>query len=301
MKRILTAVLAMALGILLVSMNGAAAESTPLFYEVRDDAGHKLYLMGTIHLGAESMYPMDEPVQQAYRESEIIAVEMDVASFMSNPFSMARYGLALNYGLGDSAANHLSKETYDLGMQAIDQPGILLSRMHPQGWIAFAEEQSYARTGQSKDWGVEMVLLKQAHKDRKKVEEVEGLDDQIAMVLSIPDAVADYQLLQLVKYPEQADARFAAMGAAWASGDKETMQQLIREERTVPPELEEAFRPYDERYHTLRDDAMEEKAVRYLESGKTVFMALGNSHVIGDHALVERLAERGYTVIENRR
>lgn len=296
MGKMRKAALALAVGMIFCA--GAAAESSPLLYEVTGREGQKIYLLGTIHLGAESMYPFSEPVQRAYEDADIIAVEMDIAAFMDDPLKMGRYALALNLSLFDSAKNHLSPETYDLGMEKINQPGLLLSRLHPQGWIAFAQEQSYARIGQSKEWGADLMLLRQARQDHKRIDEVEGLDDQIKMVLSIPDAVADYQLKQLLQDESAADALFEETSRAWAAGDAEEMKALLQRQRTVPPELQEAYAAYDQRFYALRDDGMEEKAVRYLENGDRVLFAVGIAHIIGENALAERLEGRGYTVRE---
>lgn len=296
MNRLRKAALALAVSVAFTA--GAAAESTPLLYEVTGGEGQKIYLLGTIHMGKEEMYPFGEAVQKAYEDAEIIAVEMDIASFLADPLQMGKYVLSLQYGLLDSAKNHLSRETYDLGMQKINQPGLLLSRMHPQGWIAFAQEQAYARIGQSKEWGADRMLLLQAHQDGKRIDEVEGLDDQIQMVLSIPDEIADYQLRELLENEAEADAVFERTAKAWAEGDRETLQTLLRQQRSVPEELQAIYAPYDCRFYSDRDDGMEEKAVQYLESGQKVLFAVGTAHIIGENALVDRLQSRGYTILE---
>ena len=56
---------------------------------------------------------------------------------------------------------------------------------------------------------------------------------------------------------------------------------------------------YEEYYGALqwdRNAAMAEVAVSYLESGRTVFFAVGTAHVVGSGGLVDLLRQAGYTV-----
>ncbi len=52
---------------------------------------------------------------------------------------------------------------------------------------------------------------------------------------------------------------------------------------------------FDMRYH--RNDGMLDVAIRYLESGETVFYAVGLAHLLNNHnGLVDALRAAGYTV-----
>ena len=75
MKKILAMLLCLSL---LLPCLGAAAESHPLLYEARDNQGHVIYLLGTIHVGGEDMFPLSDAVWRAYDEAEALAVEISV-------------------------------------------------------------------------------------------------------------------------------------------------------------------------------------------------------------------------------
>ncbi len=57
-----TFALFLCLAVLSLTVGTGIAESTPLLYEVRDESGHTLYLMGTIHVGRDDMYPLSDAV-----------------------------------------------------------------------------------------------------------------------------------------------------------------------------------------------------------------------------------------------
>ena len=70
---------------------------------------------------------------------------------------------------------------------------------------------------------------------------------------------------------------------------EEALAEMTADERAV----------YEEYYGTLtaqRNVAMAETAASYLESGKTVFFAVGVAHLVGADGLVEALRQAGYTV-----
>ena len=73
MKRILAALLALMLA-MTVGLT-AMADSTPLIYKVSDQEGHSIYMLGTIHVGEESMYPI-RGIDQVLDQCDVVAFEL---------------------------------------------------------------------------------------------------------------------------------------------------------------------------------------------------------------------------------
>ena len=96
MKKIVALFLCLAL-LTLCAVPGLAA-STPLLYEVKDEAGHTLYLLGTIHVGGEDMYPLSEAVWNAYAAADVLAVEVDVLESSGGLINSIRTLTDLMYG-----------------------------------------------------------------------------------------------------------------------------------------------------------------------------------------------------------
>lgn len=292
------ALLFLAVGLMLYA-GAARGEATPLIYRVTDEAGHTLYLLGTIHLGEESMYPLSPAVVRAYEEADVLAVEMDVTALTKDAQRLMSYSLALMYGPAGSAEKHLSPETYALGLEMLGQPEIVLKRMRPVAWLSLAQEAVFSRIGQSSQWGVDQYLLDRAHAEGKPVEELEGLDAQLNTMLSMPDAMVDYQLRQMLEYPEASALALQLLSAAWRQGNEEILSLLLaQEEAGVPAQLREEYALYAEALYASRDAAFEQKALEYLASGETVLFAVGAAHIVGEGALAGRLSRAGYTVEE---
>ena len=294
-KRLLTGLIAAAL---LLQPYTAGAESAPLVYRVTDGEGHALYLLGTIHVGNDDMYPLGGAVEEAYENADILAVELDLYAYGGNLFTSLKTAFALMYGMQDSIKNHISPETYALGVEKLGMPEIALQRMKPAMWYSLAENYIYTKAGLDAMKGVDYGLLKRAHKDGKQIDELESLESQMATLLSIPEAVIDYEVQAMLTYPEESAQGLLTLFEAWRVGDEAALRTLLEESTEGEAELSEAYGEYSDILIDSRNDGFEEQAVSYLNSGKTALIAVGAFHIIGENGLAEKLARLGYTVEE---
>ncbi len=294
MKRV--ALLALAL-IWLMSAAGLAG-SSPVIYRVTDGEGHVLYLMGTIHMGSEDMFPLGGAFEEAWRESELLAVECDTLAMENNIFWTLKSARALMLGLGDSAENHLSEETYALGQAVLGQPRIVLDRLCPMAWISLADAEAMLWAGYDPSMSVEAALLGRAREEGRQVIELEGGDAQMALFGAVPDEAADYQLREILGNMGAEALGLRVMADAWSRGDAAALERMIRQSREIRPEgLEEAFEAYDRLMFADRNDGFAAQAAEWLASGRTVLIAVGTAHVIGgEDSVTRQLLDAGYTV-----
>lgn len=290
-KRLISCLLAAAM---LLPAAAAGAESAPLVYRVRDGGENQIYLLGTIHVGNEDMYPLGDAVEQAYRESDILAVEADLYAIGGSLLSSLKYTFSLMYPLGDSAKNHLSPETYALGVEKLGMPEIALSRMKPVMWYSLAENMVYASAGLDATLGVDYKLLKRAHQDGKTICELEGMESQMNTLLALPEEVLDAELQALFSAPEETAEALKALAEAWRTGDEETLCAFL----TFQGEegLEEAYEDFSDALVEVRNEDFEKLARQYLENGEKALIAIGAGHIVGPDGLAQRLARAGYYV-----
>ena len=301
MKKGIALLTALAL-LLLPLLAGAEAGSTPLLYRVTDENGHTAYLLGTIHIGRKDMYPLSDAVEQAYAEAEILAVEADILAFSQDLVQMTQMSLALLYGPGDDASRHMSEEGYAQAIALLDYPEIVLKRMRLAGWISLAEDKVYGMAGLSSDWGVDMHLLRRAHADGKQIDELEGMAEQMEILLAMPDSIAEMQLLSDLDNAEEMAQMYVILLTAWQMGAEETFSGLLSEDEGDLSELPEELRAEYEQYmlsmYENRNDGFAQQVKDYLSEGKTVLVAVGAAHILGEEGLVDLLTRDGYTVEE---
>ena len=294
-KRLLSGLIAAAL---LLQPYAAGAESAPLVYRVTDGQGHALYLLGTIHVGSDDMYPLGSAVEEAYQNADVLAVELDLYAYGGNLLGSLKSTFAFMYGFRDNAKNHLSPETYALGVEAFGMPEIALQRMKPAMWYSLAENVMIQKAGLDAMKGVDYWLLKQAHKDGKRIDELETLEAQMTALLSIPEEVIDYEVQAMLTYPEESARGLLTLFEAWRQGDEAALRTLLDASGEGEAELSDAYAEYGDVLIDSRNDGFEEQAVAYLNSGETALIAIGAFHIIGENGLAEKLARAGYTVEE---
>lgn len=284
---------------LLLGSAAAWAESNPLLYRVTDADGHALYLLGTIHVGGEDMYPISDAVWQAYEAADALAVEMDVTAYSGSLLSALRTAVALMYGLGDNAKKHLSPETYALGVAKLGIPEFVLKRLKPAGWYSLAENYMILSVGLDAALGMDYTLLERAHRDHKRVIELESMDAQMDTLLSLPEDVIDQEIQAMLTYPQEAGQAMRMLYDAWRAGDEETLLLFLELQNEAGEAAPDAG--YDEFSQVLiedRNQGFEEQAAACLKSGETVLIAIGAFHILGEDGLAARLARAGYEVQE---
>ena len=294
MKKILAMLLCLSL---LLPCLGAAAESHPLLYEARDNQGHVIYLLGTIHVGGEDMFPLSDAVWRAYDEAEALAVEVDVVTYQSNLLAAIRTVAELMYPFSDSAKNHLSPETYALGVEKLGLNEFVLNRMKPAAWLSLAENYAYVLVGLSPEMGADYTLLERAHGDGKRIDELESMDEQMEMMLDLSEEVLDLEIQTLLTYPEESGEGLRLLYDAWRTGDEAALLSVLGNP-AEDTDLEGAYDEFNDALLGSRNGGFEDQARAYLEKGETVLIAVGAAHIIGEDGLAARLSRAGYEVKE---
>ncbi len=273
------------------------AESRPLLYLVEDAEGHRIYLLGTIHVDGESTYPLSRAVEEAYKEAEVLAVEMDLYAYANDPELSAHSADLLAYPPEDSAKNHLSEEIYALGVEKLGQSEETLDRLRPAGWLSLAARYAFEQAGLSPETGVDLHLLTRAHQDGKAIDELEGIESQIEVLLALPDSVVEEQLVQYLENPALCGASIRMMLTAWEQGAEGTLRVFVAQDASLPTADAERQDYQDTLYHD-RDDGFFTAAEGYLREGRTALIAVGAAHVIGAGGLKDQFTAAGYTVTE---
>lgn len=288
------AALALALAL---SLPGTAGAANPPLYRVRNEAGHTLYLLGTMHVGTEADAALNEALEAAWQDSCALAVEVDLVAFSQDPAQQAAYSQALLYPRDDSAQAHLSANTYALGGALLQLPETTLRRMRPAAWLSQAQAKLYAALGLSNDWGTDAILLNRAYSEGKMVYALETIESQAELMQSMPDAAADAQLFALLSAPDAAKAELLKLYAAWEAGDEETIAALSRaEEDCIPAQAREDYAAYACRLYDDRNQAFAQAALDYLAIGECVLMAVGAAHLPGEMGVVQLLRDAGCQV-----
>ena len=274
------------------------------------NGGNTLYLLGTIHLDRDNVYPLHKSLREALLSAQTVAFELD----FNDAEGIAELAALQTYSDGSTLSDHISPELYErvsaaftaLGMEE-EQVQLLKPWALANGLTVYVSGDD---TTGSNAMAIDLYLNSVCSWAGIPIEGVESyaLQGNIFDTLSpeyqeasLDAAVSLYEaaLEGAEPDPEVAAAAAAneqtmqAMFAAWKDRDPEAFDAAYNKEATMNSGDELGSRLF-----TDRDPGMIEAAARYLEreGENTFFLAVGAGHMSDPGGIVSGLRALGYTV-----
>ncbi|MDQ6422294.1 TraB/GumN family protein [Paenibacillus sp. LHD-117] len=267
------------------------AQSKGFFWKVEKD-GTEVYLLGSIHVGNDYLYPMRPEIEAAFENADQLVVEVNVAKPVSEE-QVKQLQSYMMYDDGSVLPDHISAETYDKLKAILKEIGAPENAFDPYKPWQIVNELTVVKAAQSgyqAGLGIDMYFLQRAMGTGLPIAELESYDQQFAMFSGFSSELQAQMLKDTVEQFHKMDGSIAALANLWSSGDE---TQLI--------ELMNSIGEQQEYYKTViqdRNAGMLEKIEGYL-NGKdqsTSFIVAGYLHMLGEHGIVTMLEEKGYTV-----
>ncbi len=277
--------------------------STPLFYKATDDDGDTVWLLGTIHVAKEEMYPLPSYIYDAYSNAQALAVEFDTVAYETN-FDLI--GKMMSSWLCEKSGHiydYISEELYTDAKDVLKDLGIytqLFDRYYPVVWWSFIDSGMILRTEYTSELGIDNHFLARAYEEGKDILEIESAEFQNDMMLQFSPELQAHLLEQSVKTYDDPDAFTSLddMVNLWRAGDEERFETyLASEDDGIDSQEERAlYEEYNNAILVERNIVMTDFAEDCLKNGEDVFICVGAAHIVGEGAMVDLLRERGYTV-----
>jgi uncharacterized protein len=249
-----------------------------------------MYLLGSIHVGDKSFYPLPQEVESAFAASKALVVEIN-AKNMDPSKAMAlvqKYGM---YGDDDSLSRHVSKDA----SAALDEfcskhgmPRTALEHMKP--WVVAVTVAAvvFQEGGADLKMGIDMHFLNQV-KQPQRIEELETADFQISLFATATEPEQQEMLASALKQIDKEKDLLHKIQDAYFSADAEQLLEFSREEQSGPQSLMK--RLIDDRNLT-----MTAKLEDYLKGKEQLFVVVGALHLVGEKGIAHLLKEKGYKV-----
>jgi uncharacterized protein YbaP (TraB family) len=251
-----------------------------------------VYILGSIHLLKKENYPLNPKIETAFDKSDNLVVEANIQdqSKMNTQTIMER-GF---YPLNDNLAAHVSPETYESVKSEAAKMGLPLEMIDRQKpWILSMSLEALGLMKQGYDpaYGADNYFLSKAT-GRKKILELESLDEQINLLANLSDREQELLLLLTLKDLQNAAREVDQVVQAWKSGDTKGMEAVMTKSFKEDPQLV----PIHERLIYDRNRKMVSKIEEYLKGKGTYFVVVGAGHLVGEKGIIETLRKKGYPV-----
>jgi uncharacterized protein len=251
-----------------------------------------VYVLGSIHFFKREIYPLNQKIESAFGQSEILVVEanvddirnVDVQKIMERAF----------YPENDTLEKHVSPEIYELVKKETSGLGIpveLINKQRPWFLAMTLEALESLKLGFDPNYGIDKYFLSKAE-GKKRILELESIDYQLNLLSSFSDKDQELLLLYTLRDLKLLEQELEQLSKAWTSGDTKSMESILT--RSVSED--NRFASILEKIVYERNRKMASKIEDLLRTSETYFVIVGAGHLVGDRGIIENLKRKGYLV-----
>jgi hypothetical protein len=253
-------------------------------------ATNTVYLLGSIHLASSDMYPLPQHIEDAFRNSALLVVEVDLNKVDQKKLQ-AMFAARGLYPPDDSLWNHISPDTKELVHRFCAENGLApeaFARLKP--WLAAITVSMLhvQKTGMRMELGMDRYFLEQA-KGAMQVQQLESAEWQLRLLSNIAEMQQERYLAASLSSASANGQMATALQAAWLSGDGDRLAGLISTEMRDSAEV-------GKKIFADRNPHMADVVEQCLKSGTQSFVVVGAGHLVGKDGVVRLLQKRGFHV-----
>ena len=270
---------------LLLPLNAFA---DPAFYRI-SKGNEQHWLLGSIHAGKPSLYPLPDPVERAWQQSHALVMEVDMTHISQAQWQ--EMGAITRLVDGKTLKDHLPMDLYRRTLIAAGQNGLTEAMLAPlRPWFAAITltQAALERTGYRGEFGVDQHFAKRANDGGKPIVGLETLLEQLGYLASVGDNQTLMLESTLDELPEL-EKGFAEVMKAWQDGDQATLINLLKEEM-APPKLQAWLE------QTLLAERNRNWVKKWPGLPNESFIVVGALHLYGEQGLLALLEQQGWRI-----
>ena len=264
------------------------AMADPAFYRI-NKGNEQHWLLGSIHAGKPSLYPLPDPVERAWQQSRALVMEVDMTHISQEQWQ--EMGAITRLVDGKTLKDHLPIDLYRRTLIAAGQNGLNESMLAPlRPWFAAITltQAALERTGYRGEYGVDQHFAKRANDGGKPIVGLETLLEQLGYLASVGDNQTLMLESTLDELPDIQQG-FDAVMTAWQNGDQATLINLLKEEM-APPKLQAWLE------QTLLAERNRNWVKKWPGLPNESFIVVGALHLYGEHGLLALLEQQGWRI-----
>ncbi|MGL5814052.1 MAG: TraB/GumN family protein [Aeromonas sp.] len=264
------------------------ALADPAFYRI-EKGSEQHWLLGSIHAGKPSLYPLPDPVERAWQQSRALVMEVDMTHVSQAQWQ--EMGAITRLVDGKTLKDHLPIDLYRRTLIAAGQNGLneaILTPLRPWFAAITLTQAALERTGFSGQYGVDQHFAKRASEGGKPIVGLETLLEQLGYLASVGDNQTLMLESTLDELPEL-EKGFGEVMSAWQNGDQATLINLLKEEM-APPKLQAWLE------QTLLAERNHNWVAKWSTLPNESFIVVGALHLYGEQGLLALLERQGWRI-----
>lgn len=262
--------------------------SEGVFYRVQKD-NQTVYLLGSIHIGDTTIYPLNQKIDVAFEEADLLAVEINIEDINETEASqtMMQQGL---YQDGTALSTVVEEEVFNDAVGYLSDVGLneeMINQFQPWFVTMMLSEVALEKSKLTSENGVDKHFITRANEKKLPIISLESVESQIASISSAPVEEQIESLEITLDSMDIYEEELTQLIRVWRSGSIDVIAQL----RDLSEGSEQLA--MDE-----RDVLMTDKIEGFLneDEGETYFVVVGALHLAGENSIIDLLETRGYSV-----
>src|SRR6185312_14457851 len=247
---------------------------------------HPSFLFGTFHLLCKDDIHFSEQLKEAVKQSDEMYMELD----MDDPSTLLGGMLYMNMKDGKKLSDLYTpgeyKKLQTYFNDSLNTPIMLFQRAKPYFLVALIYPKMMNCESPA---GVEEELLKIAKEDKKEIKGLETMQFQASVFDSIP---YEWQAKELMKNIDSFSVYTDEFDTMLDFYKNQQMDSL----KTMVGKSEFGSDKYDDLLLKNRNKNWV-KQLKEIMKNKSVFVAVGAGHLVGDAGLINLLKKAGYKVV----
>lgn len=275
-----------------IAKQALAANKSFIWQAHKQGVAGRLYVVGSIHFGTPGMYPLPKAMTDAFKVSDTLVVEADIAGV--DPQVMA--ALVAQYGVyqdGSTLKDHIADETWQMledATRTLGMSSALLLGQRP--WLASMSLSALMlnQLGYQESLGVDRYFMTRVAEH--DLIELEGLEFQLQLFGKLTAAEQEAMLRASLEELDQGKAFFEGLLRHWQQGDAPGLNEIFNEgfdDSAAAQRLLEVIM-------LQRNHRMAQKIEALFADGRVHFVVVGAGHLPGEQGVLELLEQRGFSL-----
>ncbi|MEZ9515467.1 TraB/GumN family protein [Vibrio splendidus] len=268
--------------VLAFSTKRAAAE--PLYWQAKKDE-LTLTILGSVHVGDESMYPLPSAITDTLKNSNGLVVETDIRKTDGVVYPTTKVTTS-------DVLNEEQKQMLVDITKSLDMPTQQLLNAPPWATAISIQMQQLKNLGYASAGGVDATLTYKATIQDVSVISLEPIQFQIDLISGQKDSGKEWLTTSLEQF-DHIDGDTHCLIESWKAGDLTSLEEFAKLSE-MPSELEKAFLTDRNIDWANKLSANDWK----LDSKGNYLIVVGALHLVGKGNLLELLEDKGFNVTQ---
>lgn len=269
------------------------APSGPSFLWSVSQGQDTVWLLGSIHLGREEMYPLATNIERAFAQSRELAVEMNIEA-EETAQEVAQLLQRQGFLPADSSASQIL--TPEL-LQQVDSicaswglPSDYMHQFRPWFMAVQLSALGVETVGLDAHWGVDVHFMRRAQQRKMGVLALETAQSQVEVFQDLTLGEEVEYLAQTLLELHNLEAQVDSMINFWQQGDTLGMEQFVL------GSINAAGANLKDKIYAQRNVKMAQQISRWLGERRRVFVVVGAAHFVGPQSILVYLRDQGLQV-----